>query len=90
MKQRPRFWIRLACVGLAVSVCALPNAPLKADTPPGFLERFALATDRSKALEELVPGSGEHFYFNALHAQNTGDVARFSEWIKRWEERQPG
>ena len=34
----------------------------------GFVEKFSLAEDRSKALEELVAGTQEYYYYSALHA----------------------
>ena len=39
-----------------------------------FWEKFALAEDRGKTLEELVPGSEDYYFFHCLHAQNEGDL----------------
>lgn len=53
----------------------------------GFAETFALAEDRSKAIEQLVPGTEEFYYYSALLAQQEGrlgDVAGLLEpWIKQ-------
>ncbi|HAL92349.1 MAG TPA: hypothetical protein DCM68_04915 [Verrucomicrobia bacterium] len=50
----------------------------------GYVEDFALASDRAEALRELVPGTDDYFYYHALHAQNTGQRAEFQEWLDRW------
>ena len=50
----------------------------------GVIERFSLASDREAALKELVPGTDDDYYFHALHAQNTGERARFQEVMDRW------
>ena len=50
----------------------------------GYVEEFALATNRTEALRDLVPGTDEYFYFHALHAQNTGQRAEFQDWLDRW------
>ena len=53
----------------------------------GFIEKFALAEDRPDAIAELIPGTGDYYFFNALLAQQEGrlaDVDAFLEpWIKR-------
>ena len=67
------------CV-LTVSVCGAGEI--------GFLEDFALAKDRAVALEQLIPGTRDYYYYQCLHFQNSG---RFDEvdrvlklWIKRY------
>ena len=50
----------------------------------GFVENFALATDRAAALKELVPGTDEYFYYHALHAQNSGQREEFQKIMERW------
>lgn len=50
----------------------------------GYVEEFALATNRAEALRELVPGTDDYFYYHALHAQNEGRRTEFQEWIDRW------
>lgn len=61
-----------------------------ADHEVGFIERFALAADREKALAELVPGSQDYYFFHALHYQNTRNTARLNEILNQWRERMPG
>lgn len=88
---------------LAASFSNLTSAPMKsmtlalllplsalAQNEVGFIERFALAPDRAKALEELVPGSEEYYFFHALHYQNIRDTARLNTLLNQWRERAPG
>jgi hypothetical protein len=56
-------------------------------TPLGFEEKFALAADRVKALEQLIPGSPEHYFYSCLHAQNEGDLAKVDELLAAWRQR---
>ncbi|WP_395747792.1 autotransporter-associated beta strand repeat-containing protein [Prosthecobacter sp.] len=60
-----------------------------ADNEVGFIERFALASDREKALAELVPGSEDYYFFHALHYQNVRDNAKLNEILRQWRERMP-
>lgn len=52
------------------------------------IEDYALAADRSKVLSELIPGTEEAYYLNALNFQNQGELARvealLDPWIKRY------
>lgn len=41
----------------------------------GWIEQFALATDREAALKQLIPGTEDYYYYHALHYQTT----------ERWE-----
>lgn len=50
----------------------------------GYLERFALAEDRREALEPLIPGTNEYFYFRCLHAQNQKDLAQSEAILDDW------
>ncbi|MFO1439281.1 MAG: hypothetical protein U1F81_13265 [Verrucomicrobiaceae bacterium] len=66
----------------------LPLAAL-AENEIGFIERFALAADREKALAELVPGSEEYYFFHALHYQNVRDTAKLNNLLNEWRKRTP-
>ncbi len=50
----------------------------------GYIEEFALATNRAEVLRDLVPGTDDYFYFHALHAQNSGLQQEFKELLERW------
>ncbi len=60
-----------------------------AENEVGFIEKFALAADREKALSELVPGSEDYYFFHALHYQNTRNEAKLAEILKAWSDRSP-
>jgi hypothetical protein len=50
----------------------------------GVVESFSLAADREAALKELVPGTDDYYYFQALQAQNVGVRPRFQEVMDNW------
>lgn len=50
----------------------------------GFIEKFALATDREAVLKELVPGTEDYYYFHCLHYQNTEQFAKVDQMLDRW------
>ncbi len=54
----------------------------------GFVEKFALSSDRSVVLRDLIPGTRDYYYYHALHAQNQGRYeeveALIAPWIKRY------
>lgn len=70
---------------------ALPSVSLAqaGENEIGFIERFALAADREKALGELVPGSEEYYFFHALHYQNVRDTAKLNNLLNEWRKRTP-
>ena len=68
---------------------ALLSASALAENEIGFIERFALAADREKALGELVPGSQEYYFFHALHYQNIRDTAKLNDILNQWRKRMP-
>ena len=51
------------------------------------LESFALARDRAKALEQLIPGTEDYYFHACLHHEQTGNFkevdALVAQWIKR-------
>ncbi|MFO1485241.1 MAG: hypothetical protein U1F71_17910 [Verrucomicrobiaceae bacterium] len=76
---------------LPLAALVLPSVALAqaGENEIGFIERFALAADREKALSELVPGSEEYYFFHALHYQNTRDTAKLNDILNQWRERVP-
>lgn len=62
---------------------------LHAENEIGFIERFALAADREKALGELVPASEEYYFFHALHYQNVRDTTKLNNLLNEWRQRTP-
>ena len=53
----------------------------------GFIEKFALAKDRTEALQLLIPGSEDYYYFHCLHYQNTEQFDQVDELLKAWIKR---
>ena len=53
----------------------------------GYIEKFSLAEDRTQALAELIPGTRDYYYFQALHAQNEGRHGEVEQLLKTWIKR---
>jgi hypothetical protein len=87
MKTRPL--IRPLATAAWIVCIAIPSA-LHAENEVGFIERFALAADREKALGELVPGSEDYYFFHCLHYQSARNEAKFNEFMGQWRKRFPG
>ena len=69
---------RLSVALIALTSIVLPRITW-AENEIGFVETFALAADREKALAELVPGSEDYFCYHALHDQHTRNEPRYAE-----------
>lgn len=67
---------------------AMAETTMRADEI-GFVETFALAKDRDAALQQLIPGTEDYYYYHCLHAQNLQQYDRVTElltaWIKRYD-----
>ena len=87
MKHRPSFFTLFAAA--ALTVCLVHPPAARAENEIGFIERFALATDREKALGELVPGSEDYYFFHCLHYQSARNEAKFKEFMEQWRKRFP-
>ncbi|MBN2494006.1 MAG: hypothetical protein JXR96_05395 [Deltaproteobacteria bacterium] len=48
------------------------------------MEEFALASDRRKSLERLVPGTEDYYYYNCLQCQHEGDLERVDALLGSW------
>ncbi|MDY0165019.1 MAG: hypothetical protein RBS80_00660 [Thermoguttaceae bacterium] len=72
----------LVCAGFACLVSSLGHGE-----ELGYLEDFAVAPDREKVIESLIPGSADYCYYHALHYQNTGQLDKVAPLLKVWEER---
>lgn len=78
-----RSWILFALV----TVAAVPAELRAQGTPIGFEEQFALATDRSRTLAQLIPGTEEHFFFSCLLAQHEGRSGDVPPLLAAWIEK---
>ncbi len=47
----------------------------------GYNEKFSLAADRQQALKELIPGTQEYYYYNALQLQHEKKFAEAQKMI---------
>ena len=66
-------------------VCWMGIAVAHAETGTiGYVERFSLAEDRSEALESLIPGTSDYYFYHCLHAQHTGDFERVHQLLDAW------
>ncbi len=79
--------ITLATV-LGLSLCLLAM-PSRAENEVGFIERFALASDREAVLGQLVPGTEDYYFFCALHYQNTAQKPKLAAILDQWAKRFP-
>lgn len=72
---------------LAAMVLAMPflAASRARANPIGFIERYALAEDRTAILRTLIPGSEEYYFFHILHYQVSGDLNRAEALLADWE-----
>jgi hypothetical protein len=59
----------------------------RGDNEIGFVEKFALASDREKVLTELVPGTEDYYFYHALHFQNTKQAAKLTTILDQWKQR---
>ncbi len=75
-----RFWITAAVASVLFGSSGLHAKAQQV----GFLEKFALAEDRTKVLQELIPGSEDYFYYHCLHYQNAGQLAEAEAILQQW------
>ena len=85
--QRPLLSRLLPILVTLLAVASSSRSAAAQGTPIGFEETFALATDRSKVLEQLIPGTREYYYYSCLERQGAGDRAQVGELLKIWIER---
>jgi hypothetical protein len=72
-------WQVAAGAGLAAALAAAQGG-----TEIGFVEEFALATNRDLAIQQLVPGTDEFYFYTCLQLQNTGQAARVGPLLTQW------
>ena len=69
---------------LLLTLAALGAALAAQGTPIGFAETFALSSDRSKAVAQLIPGSSDWFYYRSLERQLAGDLTAVPPLLVEW------
>lgn len=75
--------ITLASLSLTFAMFATTQRFSMAE-PIGWMERYALATDREAMLDELIPGSDDYFFHHCLHYQTTGQLQRSETILRDW------
>ena len=50
----------------------------------GFVEEFALSTNREAAIRQLVPGTDDYYFYTCLQLQNTGQLAKVDPLVTQW------
>lgn len=82
-KKKSRTSFSPSLLVLAV-LLALPAARAVAQTPPGFAERWALATDRAALLAELLPGSSDWYWYRCRERLDAGDFEAVDALLRDW------
>ena len=81
-----RLLLPLILVSMASPTSAQGTRPAGAESV-GFEELFALEVDRAAALEELIPGTEEHYYYRCLEAQHRAAFDEVAPLLATWIER---
>jgi hypothetical protein len=55
--------------------------------PIGFAEDWALATDRTKVLAQLIPGTKDYYYYHCRQHQDTGAFDKVEPLLRAWTQR---
>lgn len=53
----------------------------------GFDELYVLSEDRQEALKQLIPGTEDYYYYQALHLQDLREFDKVEELLKPWIKR---
>lgn len=73
----------LIATALFLSLQGWLDMPARAQSI-GYIEKYALAEDRTKVLQELIPGSEEFFFYHTLDFQNQGKLAEAEGMLTTW------
>jgi len=76
----------LFVLALAATLVTGPSARSQG-TPIGFAEDWALATDRAKALEQLIPATRDYYYYYCRYYQDTGAFDKVEPLLRAWVQR---
>jgi hypothetical protein len=79
----------LRCILLfaASCLCLLISGSSVRAEEIGYVERFVLSEDRAEALQQLIPGTEDYYYYNCLHLQHTEQFDKADELINLWIKR---
>jgi hypothetical protein len=54
----------------------------------GFIEEFSLTQDRTNALQQLIPGTSDYYYYNCLYHQHKKEFDKTDQFLKQWIKRE--
>ncbi|MBM3999155.1 MAG: hypothetical protein FJ297_06365 [Planctomycetes bacterium] len=77
-----RTWFAVSSVILVIAWCGRGWAD---DVP--WAETFALAGDRQKVLDQLIPGTEDYYYYHCLHFQHLQQFEKIEPLVRTWVER---
>lgn len=86
MRRTP---ISIARLFTCLLAAATFTAPASAQQYTDFAEHFALASDRTVPLAQLIPGTVDYYYYHCLHFQNTEQFDRIDQMLVDWRKRHP-
>lgn len=89
-ERRPQAVVCLG-VGLGIGLLALAclaGRPVSADEI-GYVETFALASDRAAVLSQLAPGTDDYYYYHALQALQSEQYEKVEQLLIAWRQRNP-
>ncbi len=75
---------RISPWGLLLLACWAVSAPAG---EIGYVEDFALASDRAVALKQLIPGTEDFYYYHCLYYQNQQQYDRVEQLLQAWIQR---
>ena len=62
--------------------------PISADAEDiQFVEEFVLSADRDKAIEQLIPGTDEYYFYQCIHLQNNQRYDEVDKLLNQWQQR---
>jgi hypothetical protein len=79
--------VKMRLFKLLLSSLLLAPIALPQGQEIGFVEEYALALDRGKALENLSPGTRDYYFYQCLHLQNAGELQGVPALLNTWIER---
>ena len=71
----------------SILVLCLPTSASAQGQKIGFDEVFALSENRQAALEQLIPGTEDYYYYTCLQLQHRGELQQVPALLKTWIKR---
>ena len=87
MKISLQFYSRYGALLVFATSIIWPAESGRANEEIGFIETFALSTDRKASLSELIPGTEDFYFYSALVAQQEGRLGDVAALLEPWQKR---